>query len=143
MSSQSRRPQIPADMKAFNASVIEEFRANHGKLGGRLAQSRLMLLTTVGRKSGQARTVVIGYRRDGDRYLAIASNNGADQAPQWYFNLRANSRATAEIDDERFEVEASVADREERKRLVDLIDYLPNQQALTKREIPILVFKRI
>lgn len=139
----SDKPRIPADMKALNERLIAEFRANRGQLSGEMANSRLMVLTTTGRKTGLPKTVVIGYRRDGDRYLAIASNNGNDRAPSWYFNLRANPVAIAEVGADTFEVRASVADREERKRLLDLIDYLPNQQALTKREIPIVIFERI
>ncbi|HVH64282.1 MAG TPA: nitroreductase/quinone reductase family protein [Candidatus Dormibacteraeota bacterium] len=130
-------------MKAFNERVIAEFRTNQGQFSGNLEGRQLMVLTTTGRKTGLPKAVVIGYRRDGDRYLAIASNNGNDSAPHWYFNLRANPIAVAEVGPDKFEVRASVADREERKRLLNLIDYLPNQQALTKREIPIVIFERI
>lgn len=143
MSSEEPRPQVPSDMKAFNEKLIAEFRANNGQLSGRMASSRLMLLTTTGRKTRQLRTTVIGYRRDGDRYLAIASNNGVDKAPSWYFNLRANPIATAEVGSEKFQVRASVADGEERNRLAPMIEYLPNQQAMTRREIPIVIFERV
>ena len=143
MSSEENRPRIPSDMKAYNENLIAEFRANKGQLSGQMAGRRLMLLTTTGRKSGQPRTTVIGYRQDGERYLAIASNNGKDTAPSWYFNLRANPAATAEVGPDKFEVRASFADREERKKLAPLIEYLPDQQALTRREIPIVIFERI
>lgn len=143
MSSDQPRPRVPPDMKAFNEKLIAEFRSNHGQLSGPLAGRQLMLLTTTGSKSGQPRTTVVGYRPDGDRILAIASNNGDDRAPFWYFNLRANPVATAEIGSDRFQVRASFADREERKKLAERIEYLPDQQAKTRREIPIVIFERI
>ena len=76
MSSKPTRPQIPSDMKTFNQKLIEEFRANGGQLGGQLASTKPMLLTTTGARSGEPRTVVLGYRMNGDQFLAIASNNG-------------------------------------------------------------------
>lgn len=130
-------------MKAFNQKLIEEFRANGGTLvSGPMAGSKPMLLTTTGVTSGAPRTVVIGYRSDGDRYIAIASNNGNDVAPQWYRNLLRDPSAVVELGTERFDVRARTANAEERRRLAPKIDYLERQQALTKREIPIVIFER-
>jgi len=143
MSSDTRRPQIPTDMKAFNTKVIDEFRANHGELSGQMAGRQIMLLTTTGAKSGEQRTTVVGYRPYGDHLAVIASNNGADTAPSWFFNLRANPVATVEVGPKRFQVKARVADPEERPRLGAIIDYLERQQALTSRQIPIVVLERI
>jgi deazaflavin-dependent oxidoreductase (nitroreductase family) len=143
MSSDARRPQIPTDMKAFNAKLIEEFRANHGELSGQLAGRQVMLLTTTGAKSGEQRTTVVGYRPYGDQIAVIASNNGADTAPAWFLNLRANPVATVEVGPNKFKVRARVADPEERPRLGAIIDYLERQQALTSRQIPIVVLERI
>jgi len=81
MSSDARRPQIPTDMKAFNDKLIAEFRANHGKLSGRMANSQILLLTTTGSRSGAQRTTVIGYRPYGENLAVIASNNGAEKSP--------------------------------------------------------------
>ncbi len=134
---------MPPNMKEFNEKVIAEFRANRGELGGRLKGSRLMLLTTTGSRSGRPRTVVIGYRQSGDRYVAIASNSGAERAPSWYGNLRADPVAVVEIGAERFQARARDARDEERDELAALIDYLPGQQAQTARVIPIVVFERI
>src|SRR5260370_30584806 len=86
------RPAIPPDMKAFNRKVIDEWHANGGKLTGPLAKSQLILLTTIGARSGEPRTVVIGYRPHGDELVAIASDNGAPNDPAWYRNLLANNR---------------------------------------------------
>ena len=129
-------------MKTFNQKLIEEFRANGGQLSGQLASTKPMLLTTTGAKSGEPRTVVLGYRMNGDQFLAIASNNGNDIAPAWYGNLLKNPRATIEVGSERHEVLARTADPEERKQLAGRIDYLERQQVLTSREIPIVIFER-
>src|SRR2546429_8680977 len=93
-----RRPpgQIPTDIKAFNRELIEEFRANRGQLSGQMAGRKLLVLTTTGAKSGQPRSIVLGFGRDGDHYVAIASGNGAPTHPSWYLNLQANSAATVE-----------------------------------------------
>lgn len=144
MSSEASRPQIPSDMKAFNQKLIEEFRANAGTLvSGPMAGSKPMLLTTTGAKSGEHRTVVIGFRTDGDRYIAIASNNGNDVAPFWYRNLLQDPTAVVEVGAERFRASARTADAEERRRLAPKIDYLERQQALTSREIPIVILEKV
>jgi deazaflavin-dependent oxidoreductase (nitroreductase family) len=140
--SDQTKPQIPTDMKAFNAKLITEFRANKGQLTGQLAKSQLLLLTTTGARSAQPRTTVVGYRRRGDAYVVIASNNGAPGSPSWFFNLLANPVATVEVGAERFKVMARVAAPEERPELTKLIEYLERQQALTGREIPIVVLER-
>lgn len=131
-------------MKAFNASLIEEFRANGGQLvSGPLAGTKPMLLTTTGAKSFAERTVVIGWRPYGDRYVAIASNNAAPRNPHWFHNLKANPVATVEIGTEKLSVKARVAEGKERTEVAKLIDYFERQQALTPREIPIIVFERV
>jgi deazaflavin-dependent oxidoreductase (nitroreductase family) len=134
-------PQIPADMKAFNQKVIEEHRANHGQLSGMMAGRRVLLLTTTGARTGQPRTVVVGYGRDGDRCIVIASNNGAPEHPFWYRNLLKNPSATVEIGAEKFEARARTARPEEREGLTALVPYVTSQQELTSREIPIVVLE--
>ena len=135
--------QMPQDMKAFNAKLIAEFRANGGKLSGPLAGMKPMLLTTQGARTGEERTVVNGYRPFGDAYAVIASNNAAPAAPHWFFNLVKNPQATAEIASEKFGVRARVAEGEERERAASVIDYLPSQQAKTQRLIPVVILERI
>jgi deazaflavin-dependent oxidoreductase (nitroreductase family) len=130
-------------MKEFNRALIEEWRANDGRLSGRMAKSQLILLTTTGAKSGEPRTTVLGYVRHGDRLLAIASDNGAPRHPDWYFNLLATPTATVELGAEMFDVRAMTASPDEREELGRLIPYLESQQKLTKREIPIVVLERI
>src|SRR5689334_2553661 len=143
MSSNQQRPQIPSDMKAFNSKVIEEFRANRGELTGQMAGRQVMLLTTKGRKSGEERTVVIGYRPFHGEFAVIASNNGAPNPPSWFLNLEEDPTATVEVGSEKFEVRARVATPEERAEAAKVIDYLGPQQARTEREIPVVVLEKV
>jgi deazaflavin-dependent oxidoreductase (nitroreductase family) len=143
MSEQRKPPVIPTDMKAFNRAVIAEHRANAGKLSGPMAGSTVLLLTTMGARSGQPRTTVTGYGRAGDRFVIIASNNGASSHPFWYRNLLANPVATIEVGPEKFEVRASTARPDEREELAKVVPYLERQQKLTSREIPLVILERI
>jgi deazaflavin-dependent oxidoreductase (nitroreductase family) len=136
-------PAIPADMKAFNRALIEEWRANNGRLSGRMAASKLILLTTIGARSGKPRTTVIGYRRRGAELVAIASNNGAPDDPAWYRNLQAHPTATVELGPDKFEVRTRTARPEEREEYARVIEYLDRQQQLKKSEIPIVILERI
>jgi deazaflavin-dependent oxidoreductase (nitroreductase family) len=137
------KPAIPPDMKAFNRALIEEWRANGGRLSGRMAQAQLILLTTIGARSGEPHTVVIGYRPHGDELVSIASGNGAQHDPAWYRNLLANPTATVELGPDKFEVRARTAKPEERAEYGSLVEYLERQQKLTEREIPIVILERI
>jgi len=132
----------PTDMKAFNAKVIADFRANHGQFTGPMAGRGVLILTTTGARSGKARTAVLGYGRAGDRLVVIASDNGAPAAPAWYHNLLARPIATVELGPEPFKVRARVAKPEERDELAKAVPYPAQQQTLTKREIPIVVLER-
>ena len=129
-------------MKAFNSKVIEEFRANGGQLSGPMEGRQLLLLTTTGAKSGQQRTVVIGYRPYGDDLAVIASDNGAPKAPKWFANLTKDPVATVELGNEKFRVRTRIASRDERSKVARLIEYLGPQQERTQREIPIVILER-
>jgi deazaflavin-dependent oxidoreductase (nitroreductase family) len=118
-------------MKAFNRALIQEFRANHGQLSGPMAGRSLMILTTTGARTGQPRTVVLGYGKRGDRYVVIASANAAPSDPAWYRNLQAHPIATVEV-----------ADSGERDQLAGAVPWLQSQQKLTSRRIPIVVLNR-
>src|SRR3954464_14225789 len=106
MSSEQQHPQMPSDMNAFNAKVIEEFRANHGQLSGQMAGRQVLILTTKGAKSGKERAAVIGYRPHKDGLAVIAAANGAPKSPAWFHNLQANPRATVEVGPDKYEVTA-------------------------------------
>jgi deazaflavin-dependent oxidoreductase (nitroreductase family) len=137
-----KAPVIPADMKAFNEKLIAEFRANHGQFSGDMAGRSLLILTTTGARSGKPRSVVLGYGRHGDQLVVIASDNGAPSAPDWYHNLLADPTAIIELGPERFEVRATTAPAEQRAELAKATPYLGQQQSLTEREIPIVLFER-
>jgi deazaflavin-dependent oxidoreductase (nitroreductase family) len=131
----------------FNQNVIEEFRANGGKVGGPFAGSPMLLLTTTGAKSGRPRTTPLVYTNDGDRIVIIASKGGAPTSPDWYHNLRANPVATVEMGTEKFQVRASQVEGAERQRLYDaqaaLMPGFAEYQKKTTRQIPVLVLERI
>ena len=139
----SQKPQMPQDMKAFNRKLIEEFRASHGQLSGPMAGRQLMLLTTRGARSGKEHTVVIGYRPDGDMYVVIASDNGAADDPDWYRNLLKDPVATAEVGPKKVKVRARTTSGGESERLGALVEYLPDQQKLTQRHIPVVVLEAV
>src|SRR3984957_9683511 len=96
------------DMNDFNRGVIEEFRANHGKVGGGFAGAPVVLLTTTGAKSGEKRLNPLVALVDGDTLYVFASKGGAPTSPDWYHNLVANPDVTVEYGRETFEARASV-----------------------------------
>jgi deazaflavin-dependent oxidoreductase (nitroreductase family) len=140
---QARTPEIPSDMKAFNRRFVEDFRANGRRPAGPMAGRSILVLTTTGARSGEPRTVVLGYGREGDSYVVIASNNGAADHPAWYRNLLANPMAMVEAEGEEIRVRARTAEPGERPRLAARVPYLEGQQKLTQREIPLVVFEPV
>jgi deazaflavin-dependent oxidoreductase (nitroreductase family) len=119
------------------------YRATGGKLFGRMGKSPILLLNTVGRKTGRKRTSPLLYVMDGEDFVIIASKGGAAAHPAWYLNLRANPEATVEIGDHEVQVEAEVADPEEKARLwqkmVEMYPAYDDYQRKTGREIPLLI----
>ncbi|WP_103336780.1 nitroreductase family deazaflavin-dependent oxidoreductase [Amycolatopsis sp. CA-126428] len=137
----------PADMNEFNKQVAAEFRANEGKVGGMFADKNVLLLTTIGAKSGAERLSPLVYTTDGDRYVIAASMGGAPKNPAWYHNLVANPKVTVEVGTEKFEATATViADRAERDRLyagmVAHAEGFAEYETKTDRVIPIVVLER-
>jgi deazaflavin-dependent oxidoreductase (nitroreductase family) len=94
------------DADDFNRRNIEEFRANHGRLGGQFEGAPVLLLHSTGARSGEERVNPMMYLADGDRYLVFASAAGADSNPAWYWNLRAHPDASIEVGDEHVDVRA-------------------------------------
>ncbi|MBA3823313.1 MAG: nitroreductase family deazaflavin-dependent oxidoreductase [Ktedonobacterales bacterium] len=131
------------DMQAFNRALIEEFRANGGKLSGQMAKSTLLLLTTTGAKSGTERVTPLGFAKDGERLIVIAANAGAPAHPDWYYNLLAHPDVTVEVGAERFAAHATTAATADRERLIALIPYFHAQQEKTTRVIPIVILERV
>lgn len=131
----------------FNQKVVDEFRANAGKVGGPFAGRPMMILTTTGAKSGKPRVAPLVYTTDGDDYVIIASKGGSPTNPDWYYNLVANPVATVEVGSETFQVRAREVKGSERRRLYDaqakLMPAFKDYEAKTTREIPVLVLERI
>ena len=135
----------PAAMNKFNELLIAEFRARGGQLSGQLTGAPILLLNTVGAKTGKARTTPLGYIRDQGRYVVAASKAGAPANPDWYHNLAARPTATVETGTGTFDVRSTVAQDEERRRLFQqLAVQWPMQldyQQQTTRQIPVVVLE--
>jgi deazaflavin-dependent oxidoreductase (nitroreductase family) len=130
----------------FNQALIAEFRANGGKVGGQFTGATLLLLHTVGAKSGAARISPLAYTTDGDRLIVIASKGGAPTNPDWYHNVVANPSVTVEVGTERFPARATVAGPEDRERLfAQMVSIMPGfgeYQRNTTRQIPVVILER-
>ena len=128
-----------------NAAVIEEFRANGGKVTG--PWKTLLLLTTTGAKSGKTYTTPVGYMADGERLIVIGSKGGGPTSPDWYHNLVANPEATVEMGSETFKVRATVIKGEERDQLyarkIELSPVFADYEKRTTRKIPVIALERI
>jgi deazaflavin-dependent oxidoreductase (nitroreductase family) len=129
----------------FNQAVIEKFRANGGKVDG---PNPLILLTTIGAKSGQPRTTPVAYSTDGDHLVILASKGGAPTNPDWYHNLLANPIVTVELGTEQFQARASaVVEEEEYERLyaqhAALMPGFAEYRKKTTRKIPVVILERI
>ena len=135
--------QVPPDVNELNRQIIEEFRATKGQLSGRMAGRQLLLLTTKGARTGELRTTVVGYRRSGDKYVVIASANGAAAHPAWYINLLADPKATIEVGPEKLSVRARTVKGKEREKLAKVVEYLEPQQKLTSRTIPVVALEQV
>jgi deazaflavin-dependent oxidoreductase (nitroreductase family) len=133
-------------MSDWNKKIIEEFRANQGRVGENFAGRPLLLLHTKGARSGQERVNPVAYTTDGDKLVVIASKGGAPTNPDWYYNLVANPRVTVEVGTEQFDVQASVAEEPERRRLYDkMIQVMPgfaDYERKTARTIPVITLTR-
>jgi deazaflavin-dependent oxidoreductase (nitroreductase family) len=135
-----------ADTKDFNTQIIEEFRANGGRLGGPFEGAPVLLLTTTGAKSNKTRVHPMMYLAEGDRLFVFASKAGAPVNPAWYHNLVAHPDASVEVGPETFEVtaaELSGAERErvyaeQSRRYPGFAEY----QANTERTIPVVALDR-
>jgi len=130
----------------FNAKIIDEFRANGGKVGGPFEGAPMVLITTTGAKSGEPRTAPLVYLPDGDRIVIFASKAGAPTNPDWYHNLKANPRVTVEVGEESFETVAEEVTGDERDRLfAEQVSHMPGFQDYannTTRVIPVIALPR-
>jgi deazaflavin-dependent oxidoreductase (nitroreductase family) len=133
-------------LKALNDNVVEEFRANDGKVGGPVTGD-VVLLTTTGAKSGQPRLSPLVYFTIDDRMLVAGSFAGAPVDPAWVHNLRANSKARVEVGTESYDVTARELPLDERDALYDkVVQLMPvfgEYQAKTTRVIPLFELQRV
>jgi deazaflavin-dependent oxidoreductase (nitroreductase family) len=137
---------MPDTVNDFNETLIEEFRANGGKVGGMFEGRDLLLLHTTGAKTGRRRVNPVAYRRDGGHLAVFGTKGGADTHPDWYYNVRAHPDATVEVGSERFDVTARIAESEERDRIwADQKAEIPafaEYEKKTERVIPVVVLER-
>jgi deazaflavin-dependent oxidoreductase (nitroreductase family) len=138
------RKGVPADVRAVNWRVVEQFRAG-GAIDG-MHRERLLLLTTTGRRTGEARTTPMMFHREGGRVLVIASGAGAPRHPEWYLNLVADPEVTVEVGDEsgapRRAVARSLAG-DERTAVWEMLKatypfFAEHEEAATPRVIPVV-----
>ena len=135
------------DDELFGAEHVKAYEATGGERGYNWRGTEILLLTTVGRKSGEPRTTPLIHRTDGDRYVIIASNGGATDDPAWFKNFSANPQVEIQVKAEKFPVSVSIAEGEDRERLWKLMtevwpDY-DSYQENTDRQIPVVVLERV
>jgi deazaflavin-dependent oxidoreductase (nitroreductase family) len=131
----------------WNSQIIAEFRANEGKVGGPFEGGTLLLLHTVGAKSGKARVNPVAYQDLGDGVAVFASKGGAPTNPDWYYNLVANPQVSAEIGTQTRPFVARVAEGAERDRIwaaqksanPGFADY----ERKTTRQIPVIILQPV
>jgi deazaflavin-dependent oxidoreductase (nitroreductase family) len=129
----------------YNRGIIEEFRANGGKVGGPFNGAPMVLLTTKGAKSGREHTTPLVYLPDGDRLIVFASMGGAPKNPAWYHNVRANPDVTVEVGTEKRSMRATVITGAERDRLfreqASRFPAFSEYEQRTTRTIPVIALE--
>jgi deazaflavin-dependent oxidoreductase (nitroreductase family) len=136
-------------MSDFNQGVIDEFRANSGKVGGPFAGLPLVLVHHTGAKTGKEYVNPLAYQRlDDDTVAVFASKGGAPTNPDWFHNLVANPKTRIELGDEAYDVTARVAEDDERARIWEaqkqaFPNFAEYEQTAAGREIPVVVLERV
>jgi deazaflavin-dependent oxidoreductase (nitroreductase family) len=133
--------------KLFGAEHVRRYRETDGEVGHIWKEgSTILLLTTVGRTSGEKRTTPLIYAQDGDRYVIVASQGGAPEHPGWYRNLVKNPEVEVQVLGEVFAARARTAEGEERERLWEKANevwsHYDEYQRRTDRRIPVVVLER-
>jgi deazaflavin-dependent oxidoreductase (nitroreductase family) len=130
----------------FGQAHVEAYRETGGERGYDWRGTTILLLTTTGRSSGEARTTPLIHRTDDDRWVVVASKGGAPDHPAWYKNLEQAPEATIQVKDEEIPVRAETAQGEDRERLwsrmTEVWPAYDEYQQKTDREIPVVVFER-
>ncbi len=129
--------------RLFSRTHVSFYRLSRGRIGGRLWNAPVLLLTTIGRKTGKKRTTPLLFLRDGERIIIVASNGGKDKEPSWWTNLRHDPHAEVQIKGEKRKIIARKAVEEERSDLWPLLTKMypayKDYQTRTKREIPVVI----
>jgi deazaflavin-dependent oxidoreductase (nitroreductase family) len=127
----------------FNAQIIDEFRANEGRVGGMFEGIPLLLLHHTGAKSGKSRVNPLAYQADRGRYAIFASKGGAPTNPDWYHNLIAEPNVTIEVGTDTIHAVASEARGDERERIfrtqAENVTQFADYEKQTERIIPVIV----
>jgi deazaflavin-dependent oxidoreductase (nitroreductase family) len=137
----------PGRSADFNRKIVEEFRANGGRVSGALAGTTLILLHHIGARTGVERVTPLACSaEDGDRLVIVASNGGSPTHPDWYYNLKAHPSVEVELGTEAFTALAEELDDPARDRIwPELVGEVPTlglYQAMTTRRIPVLMLTR-
>jgi len=131
--------------KLFLLIQITIFRLTNGRLMASMRGMPVLLLNTVGRKTGKKRTTPLMYVKDGDDFIITASNNGRDHHPGWFYNLKECPQVTIEVPDRKLLVNASVATKEESARLWPILiseaPFFDKYRKGTSRNIPMVVLR--
>ena len=139
--------KVMGDRQDWNKKIIEEFRANQGKVGGMFEGMPILLLHHTGAKSGKVRVNPLAYQANGNRLVVFASKGGAPTNPDWFHNLRANPRATVEVGTETRDVRARVAEGEEREKIwsrqKEIMPGFAGYETKTTRQIPVIILEPV
>jgi len=138
----------PGGASDYNTKMIEEFRANEGRVGGPWAGTTLILIHHIGARSGTERVTPLGCSPQGDgRFAIVASNGGSPAHPDWYYNLKSNPRIKVEVGTQTFTVLAEELDDTVRAglwpKLVAEYPSIGKYQARTARQIPVFMLTRV
>ena len=134
-------------MSDWNKQIIEEFRANEGKVGGHFANNTLLLLHPTGAKSGKERVNPLATFEDDDRLVIVASKGGAPSNPDWYYNIVAKPVIEVEYGTEKFQAKATVTSEPERtelyEKMVSRMAGFATYKEKTTRVIPVVTLTRL
>jgi deazaflavin-dependent oxidoreductase (nitroreductase family) len=137
---------MPASaLRAFGKLNVPIYRLTRGRVMNKVGRAPVMLLTSIGRRSGQPRTAPVLFLADGERLIVVSSNGGNDHAPAWAYNLKANPDAEVEIGGDHRRVRARVAEGEERAELWQKMNEqyagFADYDETTSREIAVFVLE--
>jgi deazaflavin-dependent oxidoreductase (nitroreductase family) len=130
-------------MKILSSMNVFLYHLTRGALGSRMGGQSVLLLHTVGRKSGRPFTTPLNYYQDGENYVIVASNWGKENHPAWFYNLLQQGSTTIQVKAQEVRVNASQADGDDYDRLWKLVtsrnEFYARYQAKTSRKIPLMV----